>query len=330
MTPKIYSNTDLLKTWFVYYKDESTGKRIRVYGLINRETTFEDRMRVAEALVQELLSKHKPEEQLSLYEKAIAYIDEQNWRQKSRQTYVTVVRRFIAYAGTNPLSADLAKAFFLEVKRTKNPTTYNKYLQKLKMVLTGVGEGAILEGIPAVRENRQPARYFQKHQIKKLSVAIAARDPELFLFVKFVYYCFIRPKELRMLKVDNLLLDSNQILIPGTVSKNKKSEYVAIPEAFRPDLEQFRGMPPNQLLFSVAENNMYNRHLRILKKNGFGKGYCLYSWKHTGAIQAVKSGVGVKELQIQLRHHSLDQVNEYLRQMGVWDLKNLQANFPAI
>jgi len=330
MTPKITSNTDLSKTWFVHYKDETTGKRVRVYGLINREKTFEDRMRVAEDLVKQLLSKHKPAEQLSLYERAIAHIDEQNWRQKSRQTYVTVVRRFIAYAGNNPLSADLAKSFFLEVKRTKNPTTYNKYLQKLKLVLTGVGEGTILEGIQPVRENRQPARYFQKHQIKRLSTAIAARDPELFLFVKFVYYCFIRPKELRMLKVDNLLLDSNQILIPGAVSKNKKSEYVAIPEAFRPDLEQFRGMPPNQLLFSVAENNMYNRHLKILKENGFGKGYCLYSWKHTGAIQAVKSGVGVKELQIQLRHHSLDQVNEYLRQMGVWDLKNLQANFPAI
>lgn len=77
---------------------------------------------------------------------------------------------------------------------------------------------------------------------------------------------------------------------------------------------------------------MYNRHLCILNALGFdkNKGYCLYSWKHTGAIQAVKNGVGVKELQIQLRHHSLDQVNEYLRQMGVWDLKNLQANFPAI
>lgn len=96
------------------------------------------------------------------------------------------------------------------------------------------------------------------------------------------------------------------------------------------DLEHFRAWPPGQTLFPVAENNMYNRHKRILRALGFGKGYCLYSWKHTGAIQAVKNGVGVKELQIQLRHHSLDQVNEYLRQMGVWDLKNLQANFPAI
>lgn len=335
MTAKIYSDEDLSKTWFVHYKNDA-GKRVRVYGKINRETTFEARMQAAEKLAEEIQSTLKAEPpplpKLSLYEQAIAYIDEQSWRQKSRQTYVTVVRRFIAHLGTNPPSAELAKSFFMEIKRTKNPTTYNKYLQKLRLVLNGVEKGGIMEGIGAIRENRQPARYFQKHQINRLTLAIQERDPELFMFVKFIYYCFIRPKELRMLCVDSLLLDSNQIFIPGAVSKNKKSEYVAIPEAFRADLEQYRELPPSQLLFPVAENNMYNRHLRILKALGFDtkKGYCLYSWKHTGAINAVKNGVGVKELQIQLRHHSLDQVNEYLRQMGVWDLKNLQANFPAI
>lgn len=326
---KIYSSEDLAKNWFVWYKDHA-GKRIRVYGLINREITFEGRIKLAKAMLKEMEGMSIPEPQISLFDQCIAYIDEQNWRQKSRQTYVTVLRRFFTYVGSLPITSELSKTFFIEIKKTLNPTTYNKYLQKLKMVLSGVGLGHVLEGISPMRENRQPARYFQRHQMNRISKSIEQVDPELFLFVKFVYYCFIRPKELRQLKADNLLLDSNQIFIPGEVSKNKKSEYVAIPEAFRNDLEYFRNWPPGQVLFPVAENNMYNRHRKILKANGFGKGYCLYSWKHTGAIQAVKSGIGVKELQIQLRHHSLDQVNEYLRQMGVWDLKNLQANFPAI
>lgn len=75
----------------------------------------------------------------------------------------------------------------------------------------------------------------------------------------------------------------------------------------------------------------YAQNLRLIRKIfGFGKGYTLYSWKHTGAIQAVKAGIGVKELQIQLRHHSLDMVNQYLRQMGVWDLGQLQEKFPGL
>jgi integrase len=76
---------------------------------------------------------------------------------------------------------------------------------------------------------------------------------------------------------------------------------------------------------------MYRAHARILKDLRFGKGYTLYSWKHTGAIAVAKSGrVGVKELQIQLRHHSLDQTDQYLRQMGVQDLGRLQAHFPTV
>lgn len=34
---------------------------------------------------------------------------------------------------------------------------------------------------------------------------------------------------------------------------------------------------------------------------------------------AVKAVISVKELQMQLRHHSLDQVNLYLRQLGMMD-----------
>ncbi len=75
---------------------------------------------------------------------------------------------------------------------------------------------------------------------------------------------------------------------------------------------------------------MYEKHKRILKKLNFGKGYCMYSWKHTGAIAAVKAGVSVKELQMQLRHHSLDETDKYLRQMGVRHITNFRVSMPDI
>ena len=56
----------------------------------------------------------------------------------------------------------------------------------------------------------------------------------------------------------------------------------------------------------------------------------LYSWKHTGAVMAVKAGIHIKQLQIQLRHHSLDQVDQYLRDLGVSDLSDLARSFPGI
>lgn len=58
--------------------------------------------------------------------------------------------------------------------------------------------------------------------------------------------------------------------------------------------------------------------------------YGFYSWKHTGAVMAVKGGINIKDLQLQLRHHSLDMVNEYLKNLGVTDSERLLNHFPGI
>jgi transcriptional regulator with XRE-family HTH domain len=45
---------------------------------------------------------------------------------------------------------------------------------------------------------------------------------------------------------------------------------------------------------------------------------------------AVRAGISLKELQIQLRHYSLEEVGQYIRQLGVHDLQDLEGKFPAI
>ena len=53
------------------------------------------------------------------------------------------------------------------------------------------------------------------------------------------------------------------------------------------------------------------------------------SWKHTGAGTFVKNNGNLKDLQTQLRHHSLDQVNDYLKDMGVYQSEFIK-NLPSI
>lgn len=80
-----------------------------------------------------------------------------------------------------------------------------------------------------------------------------------------------------------------------------------------------------------GSGTMYRRHVRALAACGLNnQGYTLYSWKHTGAVAAAKSNIPIKQLQLQLRHHSLDQVDQYLRQMGVSDLREIAADFPPM
>lgn len=236
------------------------------------------------------------------------------------------------------IDSHLMKDFFTHLANEKHGKTHNAYLRCFKQVFKGVGQQALLNGIEPLNAKSSPAKYFQRHQIERLKKNLLEQDPELWLFCQFIYFCFIRPGELRQLKVGDILFDEWKICLPSHVSKNKTQQYVTIPVAFRPSLERLKERSPQEYLFPSnmdvtkpqGANAMLSRFRKILNEMGFGQEYKLYSWKHTGAVACVRAGVGVKQLQIQLRHHSLEEVDRYLRQLGVWDLEGLEEKFPGV
>jgi integrase len=225
-----------------------------------------------------------------------------------------------------------------DIRVNRYSTTYNNYRRKLKRVLESIGYSNLFSDIDKIKENRRPARYFQRSQIDKLKPIIADKWPDLLLFCELQYYCFIRPKEARNLRAEHVLIDAEQILIIGDESKNKDSEYIVIPDQMVPRLQYIKNMPASNFIFPgvinknapIGENTMWRRHNDILKKLKFGKGFCLYSWKHTGAFHYIQNGGNVVQLSKQMRHHSLDQTMEYLRSIGVNDLGHIKANMPTM
>lgn len=55
-----------------------------------------------------------------------------------------------------------------------------------------------------------------------------------------------------------------------------------------------------------------------------GKGYPLYSWKHTGAVNAYRSGIGIKQLQRLLRHSTVQMTDIYLKSLGLKTDPNIE------
>ena len=333
----VYSPADLSKKWFVYFYEN--GKRVRVYGHINKYKTRNARIKAAENLIDDLKkegrgAKKKIEGQIYQWlEKKKPLL-----RKKSYQTYKSKIDNFLTYVGPY-LTQEKVRGFFEKIRSDRHSTTYNKYLQLFKQIFNDIGEEKLIEDLKKVKAIRTPARYFLPSQVKLIKRHLLVADPELWFFCQFIYYCFIRPGELRLLKVSDVLFDEKRVFIRGKISKNRKNQYVAIPEAFLADLHKnLDSRNPNEYIFPgktsipkpIGIGTMSHKHLEMLRQLGFDSEYKLYSWKHTGAVMAVKAGVGVKELQMQLRHHSLDQVNEYLRQMGVWDMDGLRNSFPEI
>lgn len=336
---KIYpEDFSLDKKWFVYWNITEKGRRVRKkkYGDINSFSSFSDRMKAAIKLKDSILNEYSGNN--SVKKDAYQFISDlqPTWRKKTYQTIKSKLDTFYTAHGDHTPTKESMSVFFTSLKKRLHATTYNDYLRQLKMIFGDYPEW--FEEIKKLKNICTPARYFQRHQVKRLHKYMMEHDPELWLFCMFQYYCFIRPNsELRLMKVGDLMLDENKILVPGNISKNKKSEYVVVPNVFRKQLEHYKYCNANEYLFPHPDdstkprsyNHFGNKHRKVLKALGFSSEYKLYSWKHTGAVSCIKANINIKELQIQLRHHSLEEVDKYLRQLGVSDLRKLESDFPA-
>jgi len=225
------------------------------------------------------------------------------------------------------------------ILHNRHEITYNKYLTVIRQMFTEIGFGHLVRDEKRVRALSTPAQYFQRHQVESILNKTVEDHPELFLCINFLYYTFIRPGELRQMLVSDIYFEERKILVRGEISKNKKSEFVLIPDCFMPMVAKLIHKRPGDYIIEhprkpgemVPVNFFGNEHRKILLSLGFDTTrFVLYSWKHTGAVSVAKTQVRMKSLQSQLRHHSLDQVDQYLRQMGVIDANDLKVKFPAI
>ncbi|MEJ0030004.1 MAG: hypothetical protein WDO15_06390 [Bacteroidota bacterium] len=108
-------------------------------------------------------------------------------------------------------------------------------------------------------------------QVDKLRDLISERDPQLLLFIRFIYFTLARPKELRLLKVSNVRLDFKQILIRGEVSKTNIEEFVGMSPTFE---EAINGSgvlnyPQDHYLFGVTGKPVRFRLEKASSENGF-------------------------------------------------------------
>jgi integrase len=239
-----------------------------------------------------------------------------------------------------------ALEFLNYIKNTLNLSneTYNGHLRLFKSFYEELIDAQVVtknpfSGIKSLDKQNTPALYFTRPQINILKAEISQKDPYLWFFIGFVYYCFIRPGELRQLKVGDINFDERKILIRPEISKNKKAQYVSIPDNFFHALHFLNKFNSLYYIFGKNElpgpqmigiNTMKIRHQNFLKSLKFSNKHKLYSWKHTGAISCARAGIPLKDLQMQLRHHSLDQVNAYLSGMMAYESEAIKKNYPLL
>lgn len=369
--PKIFTPAKSL--WYVsFYASDEKGEvvRRRYYGDINKHEGFNAKMKEAERIRSYIekngcapesrqgarvlrIKQNKDNNKLNSCLNQFLKYKEPYLRKKTLQDYKSKIDIFknwmleqnLEKINVAQVSEPMAQEFINTLRSLAN-NTKNDYIELLARVYKYFIKEKIVKNNPFAdiekfKGQTMPAAAFEKKQIEKLNKMLKQRDKQLWLACMMQYYTFIRPGELRQLQLKHIFLDSQKILIPGAVSKNKNAQYVAIPAQLLTILEDFElyQYPGNYYLFGnkgepglkmVGVNTMSGRHRNILRELKFDSRYKFYSWKHTGGCACALASIPVKQIQLQMRHSTLEQTDQYLRSLGIIDLKNIRENFPGI
>jgi integrase len=214
------------------------------------------------------------------------------------------------------------------IDRENTAQTRDNYLAFLRTFSTFLVEKQYCKAKPTegiANLGRRRAKKKQRTVIPEnvrtqISDYLKQNNKHMYLACCVLYYCFIRPKEMALLKIEHVNLTNSTILIPGDVSKNRTTAVITIPKPlqelfFELKIDQY---PKDYYLFSDNYSpgkkfrsekqfrDYWNKHLRRdLKDLKLNPTYKFYSLKDTGITDLLRNNVDVISVRDQARHHSI-------------------------
>lgn len=157
-------------------------------------------------------------------------------RKKTYQSYGSVVHLYLVWKEAH-FEAPLRYYVHYLLARGLTKRTAHNHISVLRSLLNPIYEERGLcnefAGYKKLQFSSISPMYFSADQIKRLKARILCDKPYFFLACELLYGCFIRPNELRHLKIEDVHLQHSKILVRGAFSKNGKDQYVTIPQSIR-------------------------------------------------------------------------------------------------
>jgi integrase len=351
---------------FVYYSVrnivDNSMTRFKIYENLNKKNqTNEQKIKIANEIITKINEKlsagwnpfiensvffnlKSRQNQFNFSDSSVNYFFEKwlidhkkDLRHKSYKTYESKIRIFCQFLQEKnikniaALNSNIMVQFFSKLKIEKSNATYNSYHTILKMILNN---DALFENVKKLKKESKPAARLTDADLTTLFTYLKNHDPLLLMFCRFIFYCFIRPhSELRHLKRHWIDFNKLSVLIPANISKNHRAAILPIPlNDFAAQIEEIKDRHPDDYIFSENSNQLCSanywarRFNQVKDKINLPSNVTLYSLKHTGAIKLLETGASVMDIKMQMRHHSLDQTYEYLRQMQVLENDRIRFN----
>jgi len=267
-------------------------------------------------------------------------------RDKSVSTYASKMRFFQKFIERKKISHLIYTAITVEHARLfanellsgdatgkkLSPKTFNAYIQTLRSMWNWLAEenenvnlSNIWKKIKLMKINPFPrVLTFSQQQRNTIFEHLMVHDKWLYIVCRMIYKTYIRPgREMTGLRIRDFDFADGKIWIPADISKNKKMQWVPMPNDIKEWLmnEGVQNLAPSLYIFGkdgpshvpASRDHWSKRFDKYKKILHIAKGQSIYVFKHTGNMVARKNGMDIVQQMQHNRHHSLDEMRAYLR-----------------
>ncbi|MBS1645712.1 MAG: tyrosine-type recombinase/integrase [Bacteroidetes bacterium] len=354
-------NGDLSKRWFVEYYTQEGRKVVYLSSKIQSE---EERNKAAKLIIEQLevklMAGFNPLVNINKHPTIIAAlaliieIKNKTCTKRGKHTYGYVFRKFINWLiekkydtlPTTQINVIVARQYFdyLIIQENIRARTYNNHINGLRTLFNALIEREYtpfnpFQHIKKLPQHDAEIKTYTPEEKAKIKAHLPHTNKELYLAAMFVYYCFIRPAELVRLQFKDIFIERGFVLISSYKSKNKKTQPVIIPDPLAKIWLQmgYDTKPKEDYIFSnnfkltpgtrpIAPTRIAQVWQNTVQKElGIKKG--IYLFKHTGAGELFEAGADARNIQLQMRHHSLDETQIYLNKFSVTPSNKLAGFF---
>ena len=234
-----------------------------------------------------------------------------------------------------------AKRFMLHISSdgSKSARTYNNYLKHYQTMFSCMVQNDFMKENPFA--DIKPKKVDEKIRKtipaddRKKILEYFADLPGYVVIMKLCFRCFIRPKEIRMLKIQHINYKDMVLDLPPDVTKNHHERIIPIPDELHPWFFGEEGEKTEHYIFSknfrpgskpMSTHAIDKAWSAMREKLKLPASYQFYSLKDTGITEMLESGVPAKYVKELADHHSLEMTERYThrgnpKKILEWDLK---------
>ena len=339
------------KIWYIsyYVRDPASGKMKRFRIKVNRIQNKLQRRKLAKQIMSALENRlslgwspfldsvaAKSSDRLSDALDAFLKAKRKEMELQSFRSYQSFLRIFSQWVEERKihLVCSFTKAHareyldYIDEREGVSARTYNNYLSFQNALWEWLKEkGYAAENVfrdfkkKPKRLMQKKRRLFSPEEPSALFSFLRQDHPEYLAAVVLCLCCFIRPKEIALLKCSDLNLDNQVVHIRPEIAKNDKESWRTIPDEALPILGRLELSRPEFYVFGKNRGKLrdfrpaanpcsekkfadyWDTVVRPACK--FGKDLQFYSLKDTGITNALEVGVPINQVQQQADHSSV-------------------------